>query len=483
MATRTTGAARRKLPRTIYAQASPISVGGTSLFAVDRAVSGKTVARFRSDRRVVRRAADRLRRAGFKVLQVSDITINIAGSASLYERTFKTKLVTEERTVLKEQGRREKATFIDAADTDVRGLIDTSESSLADVVEGVAIEEPAYYHAGPLPFPPAKKYWHLDVPGDVSLGVNADRVHREGHSGLGVKLVMVDSGWYRHPYFERRGYRAGPVELGPGATKPDKDESGHGTGESANAFAAAPDIDFTMVKMGNVNTTGAFNHAVSLGPEVISCSWGFSILEGPLPAALQALAAAVAQAVASGIVVVFSAGNGHYGFPGQHPDVISAGGVYLEPDGKLRASNYASGFESQIYANRKVPDVSGLVGMRPAAAYIMLPVEPGDEIDVGLGGGKHPQADETKTSDGWAAFSGTSAAAPQLAGVCALIKEACPTLSPADVRKALRQSARDVKAGKNTHNEQAGPGYDLATGAGLVDAHGAVERAQQLCGP
>lgn len=483
MAARTSRGTDRKLPRTIYAQASPTSVGGTSLFATKKPISGKTVAGFRSERRVTRRAVERLRRAGFKVLQVSDVTINIAGSASLYERTFKTKLVTQDRTVLKERRKREKATYIDSADTDVRGLIDTSQSPLADVVEGVAIEEPAYYHAAPLAFAPTKKYWHLEVPGDISLGVNADRVHRDGISGLGVKLVMVDTGWYRHPYFTQRGYRSAPVELGPGATSPQNDESGHGTGESANAFAAAPDIEFTMVKNRNVSSIGAFNHAVSLGPDVISCSWGYDIPQGPLPAPLQALAAAVAQAVASGIVVVFSAGNGHYGFPGQHPDVISAGGVYMKPDGTLRASNYSSGFPSQVYPGRKVPDVSGLVGQQPLAAYIMLPLQPGDEIDVGSSGGDHPQGDETKPNDGWAAFSGTSAAAPQVAGVCALVKEACPTLSPADVRDVLKQSARDVTEGKNLHGEEAGTGYDLATGAGLVDAHEAVERAKQLCGP
>ena len=42
---------------------------------------------------------------------------------------------------------------------------------------------------------------------------------------------------------------------------------------------------------------------------------------GPLSAADNALAAAIALAVARGIIVVFSAGNGHFGFPGQHPDV------------------------------------------------------------------------------------------------------------------------------------------------------------------
>ena len=213
-----------------------------------------------------------------------------------------------------------------------------------------------------------------------------------------------------------------------------------------------------MVKNGHVNLTGGFNAAVGLAPDVISCSWGFDIRNGPLSAANQALAASVAQAVADGIVVVFSAGNGHYGFPGQHPDVISAGGTYMDPNGKLRASNYSSGFESRIYTGRKVPDVCGLVGQVPAAAYIMLPLEPGDEIDATSYGGRHPQRDETKRDDGWAAFSGTSAAAPQIAGVCALIKQACPALGPADVRDILKRTARDVTEGSNAHREQAGPG-------------------------
>ena len=39
------------------------------------------------------------------------------------------------------------------------------------------------------------------------------------------------------------------------------------------------------------------------------------------------------------------------------------------------------------------------------------------QIDVGNAGGTHPNGDETANNDGWAAFSGTSAAAPQLAGV------------------------------------------------------------------
>ena len=123
------------------------------------------------------------------------------------------------------------------------------------------------------------------------------------------------------------------------------------------------------VKWTNVNSTAAFNTAVGLGPDIITCSWGHSKQFGPLTAADQAIAAAIAAAVASGIVVIFAAGNGHWGFPGQHPDVISAGGVYMEVDGSLQASDYSSGFMSNIYPNRRVPDLSGLVGMLPTAAY------------------------------------------------------------------------------------------------------------------
>ena len=142
----------------------------------------------------------------------------------------------------------------------------------ADVLEGVAIEEPRYFHQNI--FAPPKAYWHLDVPGGVSLGVNADRAHRGGITGRGVKVVMADTGWFSHPYFPARGYRSSPVVLGPAAANAAADEVGHGTAESANAFAVAPDIDFTMVKMSFVNSIGGFNTAVGLSPQIISCSWG-----------------------------------------------------------------------------------------------------------------------------------------------------------------------------------------------------------------
>ncbi|MGI8940843.1 MAG: S8 family serine peptidase [Actinomycetota bacterium] len=469
------------LPRTVYAQASPRSIGGLSLFDAGEIISADYAMNFSSETELVMTAARRLQDAGFEVLQLSPITINIAGPPSLYDRVFGTSLIAEERPVIKEQGLEDTATFVEALDTELPGLVDTSTSELADVLEGVALEEPRYFMQNA--FAPNKSYWYLDVPGDVSLGMNADKAHRGAITGKGVKVVMTDSGWYKHPFFTQRGYRASPAVLGPGTANPNDDESGHGTAESANIFAVAPDVDFTMVKLSFVNTIGGFNTAVGLSPNIISNSWGSDQRFGPLSAANQAMAAAIALAVANGIIVVFSAGNGHFGFPGQHPDVISAGGVFMEANGNMRASDYSSGFASSIYSGRNVPDVCGLVGMRPRAAYIMLPLQPGDQIDVGSAGGTHPNGDETATNDGWAAISGTSAAAPQLAGVCALIKQACPKLTPAQVRDVLKKTARDVITGSthpNTGNTAA-VGPDLATGHGLADANKAVLVAKVRC--
>jgi len=475
-------ALKKKIPPVIYAEASVRSLGGVSLFDFKEDVVADNVNGFYSEQGLIGEAVDKLRKYGFAPLWVGGITITIAAPADVYEKVFKTRIIAEEREAIKHFGLKDTATFLDCPDTEKPGLIDVSKSPLKDILEGVALNEPVYYFS-PSAFPPAQGYWRLDVPAGVSLGLRADLAHRLGYTGRRVRVAMVDSGWYRHPYFTSRGYRFNPVVLGPAATEPEHDEHGHGTGESANIFAVAPDVNFTMVKMNFVNSIGAFNTAAALKPHIISCSWGSSKKEGPLSAADNALAAAVASAVAGGITVVFSAGNGHYGFPGQHPDVISAGGVFMKEDLSCEATPYASGFASNIYSGRNVPDVCGLVGLPPRAQYIMLPVEPGDTLDSSLSGGSHPNGDETAPDDGWAAFSGTSAAAPQLAGVCACMLQAYRKLSPSNVKDILKQTARDITKGHcspSTGGNAAVPGPDLATGHGLADTFRATMKARGI---
>lgn len=468
------------VPDLIFAQASPISLGGRSMFAArPDELRGPMLSAFMSHPNVTSAATTRLIDAGFQVLQVTPFSINIAGPPSAFEKTFRTKIVAKEIPQV-----RGMSTFLDSPDTDLFGLVSTSGTPLAGVIEGVALEVPRIMFDASHVAPPVG-YWHLDVPTDIANLCNASPLHTLQITGYGVKVAMVDSGWFRHPYFTAGGYNVAPVVLGPGADAPESDESGHGTGESANIMSIAPQCQLMPVKCNFANTIGAFNAAVALQPDIITCSWG-SHTPFVLTAADMALAASVSAAIAAGITVIFSAGNGHAGFPGQYPEVISAGGAFFGPDGSITASDYSSGFQSNIYANRRVPDLCGLVGMRPKAIYIVLPVEPSDSIDTSNGGSIFPDGDETPPDDGWAAFSGTSAAAPQIAGAAALIKQVVPTATPGDIKAALLASARDVVGGTcssvpDVHGGlPAVEGADDATGTGLLDVTAAVYYAYTM---
>ncbi len=70
-------------------------------------------------------------------------------------------------------------------------------------------------------------------------------------------------------------------------------------------------------------------------------------------------------------------------------------------------------------------------------------------------------------NDGFRNFFGTSAAAPHVAGVAALILDADPDLSAQQVLSILQSTSIDVEA----------PGFDSLSGSGLIDAVDAVEEA------
>jgi subtilisin family serine protease len=232
-----------------------------------------------------------------------------------------------------------------------------------------------------------------------------------------------------------------------------------------------------------VGSITSFLTAKELNPKVITCSWGGDEdypPSGPPNEADMTIAAEIQDAIQSGILVIFSAGNGQFSVEPQVPGVLAAGGVFVDQNGSLRASDYASGYQSTWFDNHVVPTVCGLVGMQPRAQYLMLPVPPGCEIDREEAGptDTDPTTDGTSGDDGWALFSGTSAAAPQLAGAAALLLGAKPAMTPAQVTEALSKTAVDVIAGHSfpqRFNNPATPGPDLATGAGLIDVGAALQ--------
>ncbi len=428
-----------------------------------------TVERASADDRTLDEVARTLQSLGFRVfLDDMSTSLSAEGPYDLFEKAFQTALRKRRRT-LKTGLREHTFEFFDTTK-------DAPQPNVANLPGAlqVAIQRPPIYFQSPLP-PPVKNF-HLRVPGDVAMLTQASATHRrrtpagERATGAGVRVAMLDTGFFVHPYFQAHGYRLNPVLAADAVGPASNDPHGHGTGEVANIFACAPDADVCGVKMG-ANPVLSFDRAIALAPRIISCSWGYH-LPGVtvLPPPLIPLRLRILSAVAGGISVVFSAGNGHVGFPGMMPEVLSVGGVYVDETSALRASNYASSFMSLIYPGRRVPDLCGLVGMQPRAIYIMLPIPRGCVIDRDLGGTSFPTKDETTTNDGWGIFSGTSAAAPQVAGVSALLLQKRPALTPTQVKAILRATAVDVTVGTSAMGESAGPGVDRATGAGLVNA-------------
>jgi subtilisin family serine protease len=487
-------------------------------------MSLSSVAQFVPDSLVVDQAMYRLAKLGFRPTRRGNLSVSMRGTRALFEQTFGTQL--EEIRLDPKLDYAFQSFYYPP-----QGATWSMPSELVDVIDDAYIQWPHIYMAsrkpvsratrrlrtaattrkgartagvalgttgaGPSPNPPRVGYFHLDVADGMPGLLNVPQVHKAGTTGKGVRVAMVDTGFaHSHPYFVSRGYNS-TVDLAPHAISDSTDPNGHGTGESANLLAVAPGITFIGIKLDNdvdprngASMLEGFQQALLHDPQIISLSLGYDLRAGDntqeseLPNSMAALEAEIQAAVAKGIIVVFSAGNGHFSFPGMMPNVISAGGVFVDENGDMQASNYASAFQSKIYPGRSVPDLCGLVGMLPHASYIMLPVPPGSEIDHetsqpddGLPG------DGTAVDDGWGVFSGTSAAAPQLAGVCALLLEKSPHLTPSDVKSILRRSAHTVIKGSANPassddgvGEPASSGDTGAAGAGLVDAMAACQQ-------
>ncbi len=445
-----------KRPREVSFEVVVKSDTGASVFAEDALPTAGSLGEYTPSAAKNAEVARKLQKHGITVHNIGTFSISASCSAARFEEFFSTKIVRRELP----SRRGLPAGYAQFAPGKSEPWALPKVDQLDQLIDRAYIQQEPLFFAGERPLPP---FWNdkfrLRVPVDVAQLLRASSVHQRGITGSGVRVAMPDTGFYHHPYFTEQGYNFLGVTA-PDASDHTADDHGHGTGECANLFATAPGINFIGVKMG-ANPTLAFKTAVELRPAIITNSWGYhaDLPNTTMPNAHKPLYMAILDAVARGIIVCFSAGNGHNGFPGSMPEVISVGGVVVDATLQYSATAYTSGFQSTWFPGRDVPDISGLCGTPPTADYIVLPVQKGAALD---------------RADGWGAFSGTSAASPMVAGVCALLKQAEPALSPNDVRSLLKYTARDITTGTNAHGENAKVGPDLATGYGLVDAERAL---------
>jgi len=451
-------------------------------------LSSRSILSFEPQAGEMELAIEALRQRGFVVSGRGRMTLSVRGTVAQFERVFGTELTPFELN-------KDLHYSADRVFYPAQGAPWNPDPDLSELIDDAYIQWPHIYLSDPRATakPPAVDYFHLDVLKDVPAKLNVPPIHQERHLGEGIRVAMIDTGFaHSHPFFKRNGFTSSVV-LAPSATNRKTDPGSHGTGESANVFAIAPKVTFIGVKLGDdadpnggASILEGFQEALKHKPHIITISMCYDLRDvdgrselSELPNGLKPLEAEIQAAIAAGIVVIFSAGNGHYAFPASMPEVLSVGGTFVAEDGSMRASDYASAFISEIYSGRHVPDVCGLVGLLPYADYIMLPVPAGAEIDTA-----NAEHDGTKPGDGWAVFSGTSASAPQIAGVCALLLQKNPTLTPAEIKALLTRTAIDVSEGKASPSSDpagvgiaAGPGIDGATGAGLVDAFAAWKQA------
>lgn len=287
-----------------------------------------------------------------------------------------------------------------------------------------------------------------------------------GVTGEGVGVAVVDSGIANHPAVQGRiAARVNLVSTEPNATG---DPFGHGThvagsiGGSTSAASrvtsaygggSAPRVHFVDVRVLGSNGIGYTSDVIAgidwviankrrYNIRVINLSLGHPVAE---PAVTDPLCHAVARAFEAGITVVVSAGNygraangafvlGGITSPGNSPFAITVGSLdargTIDPTDDRVAPYSSRGPTKYDFAVK--PDLvapgSSIVSLESANSYISR---------------MYPQFHVAgPTSNAYMRLSGTSMATGVVSGGVALLLDADPNLTPAQVKLALQASSR-----------------------------------------
>ena len=290
--------------------------------------------------------------------------------------------------------------------------------------------------------------------------VEAPAVHAENVTGAGVKVAILDTGIdYTHPDLDAN--YGGGINLVDSTTPADPFDdslSGHGTHvagvigaelDGNGIVGVAPNVSLYAVKVLDSNGYGFLSDilaglewAIANDMDVVNMSLG-------LTTSSEALEEVCARAYENGILLIAAAGNtGLYGggkvlYPALYPSVISVGATDAA-DAIYRSS--ARGADLEVVA--------------PGAGIYSTVPHGIDEYHC-----------PPPVVDGYCYLTGTSQAAPYVAGVAALILSA----GLYDINGDGVVDAKDLRLQlQNATFDLGDPGEDDVYGFGLVNAQAAT---------
>ena len=279
---------------------------------------------------------------------------------------------------------------------------------------------------------------------------------QNGASGQGITVGVIDTGIdIANAEFSARIDRGTSRALGGNSSY--QDEDGHGTAVTGILAAARNDsqimgIAFNSTIMalradrpGSCTTddgctffdndiTAALDHATVSGARVVNLSLGGN-------GASNSLLAAVNRATAAGVIIVVAAGNerGETN-PAYDPNNPSPFATAI-----MSAGNGLVIIATSINSSGDISPFSNLAGNAQSAVLSAR--------------GENVQSIHLLSEPSPFSFSGTSFSTPQIAGAAALLAQAFPNLSSAQIVQLLMNSARDAGAA----------GDDNVYGQGILD--------------
>jgi hypothetical protein len=289
-----------------------------------------------------------------------------------------------------------------------------------------------------------------DQQSNAATAANADAAYQAGATGRGVKIAIIDTGIT--PGLAEFSGRIDPASTDLAGTRGLTDPSGHGTAMASVALAArdgravhglayeATSVSLNASNPATCRTVNdcpasaellirAIDAAIEAKVRVINISANADVTH-------ELLTAAVRRAAAAGIVTVISAGNNEADT--RQPLLLSRSFAEAAPGWVIIAGGHdMSGAFDYQFANR--------AGSGAAAAWYLTALS----RDVAM----------IDRNGAVVRYSGTSPAAAAISGAVALVAQARPNLTGAQIVSLLLASATDAGT----------PGRDAVFGNGILN--------------